>query len=352
MRRSFYLALGTSLWFASSAAWAQAPAAATPVPADPSATVAPAGEPAAAAAAPAASDAPVEAEPAKLEEARKHFRQGVAFAEAGNCGGAIVEFQAAYDAVPRPNALYNIAQCQERLFRYDLAIRFYEEYLRVAPADASDRPAVQAALGTLRNLLGVVAVASNVPAEVWVDDRLAGEAPGDVFVPAGGHTLEARAKGYLAERAEVKLVGGQRVEVAFTLEKARTTVHVTQTTGLDPIVFWAGVGATAVTAGVGGFFALRVSSLHSDAEKIPAVSPERASARGDIEDAELLADLFFGTSLVLAVGTTVVGFLTKWEASETPPADAGAGSAGALGLRVAPVASADGAGVVLGGAWP
>jgi hypothetical protein len=117
-------------------------------------------------------------------------------------------------------------------------------------------------------------------------------------------------------------------------------------------VFWAGVGATAVTAGVGGFFALRVSSLHSDAEKIPAVSPERRAAKGDIEDAELLADIFFGTSLVLAVGTTVVGFLTDWEPEEGPPKGTGADAGEVSGLRLAPVASADGAGVVLGGSFP
>lgn len=286
---------------------------------------------------------------AAIDAAREHFRQGVAFAAAGNCGGAIVEFRAAYEIVPRPNALYNIAQCQERLFRYDLAIAAYEEYLRVAPADAPDRAAVTAALGTLRNLLGVVGVASNVPAEVWIDDRLAGAAPGDVFVPAGGHALELRAKGYIPERKEVRLVGRARVEISFTLEKAQTTVQVTETTGLHPVVFWVGVGATAVAAGVGTVFALRVKSLHDDAEAIPAVSPERESARDDIEQAELLADVFFGTGLVLAVGTTVVGFLTEWD---PPEARGDTVSARSSRLRVTPAFGRGAAGVAVGGAFP
>src|SRR4029079_4389597 len=107
--------------------------------------------------------------PATVEQAKQHFARSVACAQAGECGAAMVEFEAAYQLVPRPNALYNIAQCQERLFRYDLAIRYYEQYLQVAPADAPDRAAVTGALGTLRNLLGTVAVQCNVASEVWVD---------------------------------------------------------------------------------------------------------------------------------------------------------------------------------------
>jgi tetratricopeptide (TPR) repeat protein len=174
---------------------AQAPSA-EPIlePAGPAAPAAPAAEPTAPV---AISDEPA-AEPAVLEEARGHFRQGMAFAEAGNCGAAIQEFEAAYALVMRASALYNIAQCEERLFRYDLAIRYYERYLQEADPDAEDRSAVQAALGTLRNLLGVVHITSNVKAQVWIDDRLAGEAPGDVYVPAGGHSLELRADGFMA----------------------------------------------------------------------------------------------------------------------------------------------------------
>ena len=63
----------------------------------------------------------------------------------------------------RPNTLYNIARCQEQLNRYDLAIRYYEQYLSVAPPDAEDRPTVEATMRSLRNLLGVIVVTSNTP---------------------------------------------------------------------------------------------------------------------------------------------------------------------------------------------
>ena len=281
------------------------------------------------------------AEDPKRVEARKHFRQGVAFAAAGNCSAAIVEFEAAYALVPRSNALYNIAQCQERLFRYDLAIASYERYLAEAPADAPDRSAVEAALRTLGNLLGTVHVRCNVEAEVWVNDRLIGRAPGDVFIPAGGHALELRAEGYIPARAEVRLVGGQKLTLELTLAKAQTTVQVTETTGLPPTLFWIGVGASATSAAVGTVFALRVSSLRDEAVELHPFDPGRVDKRGETEDAELLADVFFGTAGVLAVATTVVAFVTDWDGAEDRGGDAK--------LRLQPVVGAGHVGLQLGG---
>jgi len=289
-----------------------------------------------------------EGDPVAVEQARQHFRQAVAFAEAGDCGAAIVEFEAAYALVPRPNALYNIAQCEERLFRYDLAIRFYERYLQEAPADAPDRPAVNAALSTLRNLLGIVTVHSNVPAEVWVDDRLAGAAPGEVLLPSGGHSLELRAKGYIPARTEVRLVGRQRIELTLELEKAQTTVRVTETTGLDPTLFWIGTGATAVTAVIGVVFAGRVVSLQEDALELPEQDPERSERREDVEDAELTADIFFASAALLAVGTTIVAFVTDWDGEKPPPPGIETGTTARL--RVAPLVVRGGGGLQLGGA--
>jgi len=295
--------------------------------------------------APVAAPAPTPESP-EMVAARAHFKQGMAYAEAGNCGAAIAEFEAAYELVRRPNALYNIAQCEERLFRYDLAIATYERYLSEAPADAPDRPAVQAALGTLRNLLGVVHLTTNVQAEVWIDDRLAGVAPGDVYVPAGGHSLEVRAEGFIPKRTEVKLVGRQEIALTLTLERAQTTVQVTETTGLSPVVFWVGTAATAVALGVGVGFAIEVGSLHDGAEALPAVDPGRRQARQDIESAELTADIFFGSALVLGIGTTIVGFLTDWDgdAEREHPHQP-------LALRVQPVAAPGRAGVALQGAF-
>jgi tetratricopeptide (TPR) repeat protein len=296
-------------------------------------------------AAPATEIEAPEPEAPEVAEARQYFRQGVAFTEAGNCGAAIVAFEAAYALVPRPNALYNIGQCQERLFRYDLAIQFYQRYLQETPADADDVPAVEAALRTLNNLLGTLHVRSNVPAEVWVDDRLAGSAPGDVFVPAGEHSVELRATGYISERAEVRLVGRQALALSFQLVKAQPTVQVTETTGLEPMLFWIGAGATALTACIGTFYAVRALSLHDDALALPDVHPERTERREAVENAEITADIFFASAALLAIGTTIVFLVTDWQAGERTARDAGSEPA----VRVVPVIAPRAAGFSIGG---
>ena len=58
----------------------------------------------------------------------------------GNVAGAAAEFESAFDIFPRSAKLaFNIARCHERLGNNRKAVRFYQKYLELAPADASDR---------------------------------------------------------------------------------------------------------------------------------------------------------------------------------------------------------------------
>ena len=246
-------------------------------------------------------------------------------ARAGNCEGAIAEFEASYKLFQRPSTLYNIAQCHETLFRYDLAVRNYERYMAVAPADDPDRQAVEAKMSSLRNLLATIEIETNVEnAEVWIGDRKAGVAPGFVLIPSGRHTLELRAEGYIPGKREIQVAGQQQLKVTLNLETTKTVqkiekkVSVTKiekSKGLSPVFFWVGVGATVATAGAGAFFGLRALSLKSDAEQIDARIPRDEEA-DDIDNAALLADIFFISSGLLAAGTVVLFFLTDWDGDE------------------------------------
>jgi hypothetical protein len=259
---------------------------------------------------------------ATLEEARSRFVQGLALARAGNCEGAVAEFRASIALAERPNTLFNLARCEEELFRYDLAVASYERYLAVAPADAPDRPSVEATMRSLRNLLGTIAISVNVPAEVWLGDRLVGEAPGEVLVPGGSHTLEVRRDGSLPVRRQVELAARQRVTIEVVLEQAQqTTVQNVQNVqnvtvedrGLEPTVFWGGVGVTAGVAVVGFGLAGRAMALRNDADALdPLDAPGRREARDDVHRASVVADVLFGTAGALAVGTVVIGLMTDF----------------------------------------
>lgn len=286
-------------------------------------------------------------DPELVEKARHHFKQGVAFTEAGNCEGAIVEFEASYRMVPRASSLFNIAQCHEQLHVYDLAIQYYERFLQEAEADDEERPSVEGALRTLRNLLGTVHIGSNVPAHVWIDDRLAGSAPGDVLVAAGRHILELRADSYLPQRTEIQVAGREEVEVDLTLIKARTTIHITETSGLDPLVFWSAAGATVITGVVGSIFGASALSAQSKADALDPYDPERMKFSDDMTTAARNADIMFAVTGVLGVATVVIAFLTKWDdeaaPATTPPTEAPA-------VSLVPTVGRDHAGLQLLGA--
>lgn len=292
-----------------------------------------------------------EEEPPDLVEARQRFQQGVALAEAGNCDAAVVEFNASYRLVPRPNTLYNIAQCQERLHRYDMALDTYRQYLEVAPPDDPSRPAVETAMRLLSNLLGTIHIRSNVQAEVWIDDRRMGDAPGAVPVPSGRHVVELRAEGHLPARGEVEVAGGQEAELELTLEPAQQQVtiheHTTERVGISSISFWLTSGvalaSAAVAAGLGGW----ALSLRNDVE---AMDPRLRTNDdlAEIDDAALLSDIFWGVAGGFAIAAVVLAFLTDWGGGDDQAAE---GELPSSALRVVPLATVGGLGMTMGGVW-
>ena len=72
--------------------------------------------------APPAPAPPAAPDPAVLEEAKRHFAQGVALYNDGNYNAALAEFEAAYRVRPSPGVLDNIGLTQKGLVRYNDAI--------------------------------------------------------------------------------------------------------------------------------------------------------------------------------------------------------------------------------------
>src|SRR3954447_4736357 len=65
----------------------------------------------------------------KMEEAKRHFAQGIALYNDGNFNAALAEFEAAYKIKQAPSVLYNIGLSQKSLFHYNEAIASLQEYL-------------------------------------------------------------------------------------------------------------------------------------------------------------------------------------------------------------------------------
>ena len=99
-----------------------------------------------------------------------------------------------------------------------------------------------------------------------------------------------------------------------TVQNVQNVQNVTvEDRGLEPTVFWGGVGVTAGVAVVGFGLAGRAMALRNDADALdPLDAPGRREARDDVHRASVVADVLFGTAGALAVGTVVIGLMTDF----------------------------------------
>ncbi len=273
-----------------------------------------------------ASPAPaVEAPPdPRVAEARQHFDQGAVFFERENYEAASAEFQRAYDLLDgnphQYTVLFNIGQTQERLFQYDAALTSYQQYLDRGGEDAEDRATVQATIRALGNLLATMHLTTNVPrADVWLDDRRIGSAPGDLRIPGGRHVVQLRAPGYLPNQVEVSIVARARRDVIINLTRIPTN------RGISPIVFGSAVGVTVVAAAVGAGFGVAAMLARGDvdtqlADPVLRWRSDRLLAeQQDIGRMALAADILYGGAAVFAITSGILFFFTDFRGRHDTP---------------------------------
>jgi hypothetical protein len=280
---------------------------------------------------------------ARYARAREVVVRAEALFSAGNYEAAWSDFVEAHrllEGHPRRYVVrHNMAVCQERLFRYDLALRLYEQYLEEGGPDAEDRGAVVAVLATLRGLLGALIIDANVQAEIWIDDRRVADAPARVSVPAGRHVVELRSSLHQAARREVQVVPQRTYALRFELSR------LSDYRGLSPVYFWSAAGLTAAALVTGAVFGLQALDARDTGEAHASESMQLRTAAAErseraIAEYALAADVAFGAAALLAAGSTLLLFMTDW--SEGPPERAAAPSAR---LALSP------RGVVLQGRW-
>src|SRR4051794_4668826 len=98
----------------------------------------------------------------KTERARIHLKAAIAYYDEARYEDAAREMEAAYALKPVPDLQYNLAQCYERLGRYNDAAGAYETYLR-ANSGAPDRKLVETRVANLRERAAAVRSGSQVP---------------------------------------------------------------------------------------------------------------------------------------------------------------------------------------------
>ncbi|MCA9489461.1 MAG: TonB-dependent receptor [Myxococcales bacterium] len=74
----------------------------------------------------------------KEDDARRYFNRGLELVESGAYEAGIEQFELAYQAVPHPVVLYNIARAYTDAGEYEAAIRYFELYLASDPPDVAE----------------------------------------------------------------------------------------------------------------------------------------------------------------------------------------------------------------------
>jgi hypothetical protein len=157
----------------------------------------------------------------RLDEAKRHFAQGVALYNDGNFNGALAEFEAAYKIKQSPSVLYNIGLTEKSLFHYNEAIESLQEYLaKDKKAGKDQQKQVQQLISEMKALLAEVTT-NVIPdgATIKLDDRTIGQAPMKPYgIAAGNHNLEVSAEGYKPQKKELAISAGQPQTLNFKLE--------------------------------------------------------------------------------------------------------------------------------------
>ncbi|HEY1956978.1 MAG TPA: PEGA domain-containing protein [Polyangiaceae bacterium] len=138
-------------------------------------------------------------------------------------GDALDGYEKAYALSRDPRFLYNMGRALGAMGRYPEAVVQLERFRVDAPAALRDRvPQLDQIIGDFKKHVATLAISSNVPgARVLVRDRAIGTTPlGDLQVDAGPALVEVDADDYVAQRQNVVLPGGGRVELVFQLVKA------------------------------------------------------------------------------------------------------------------------------------
>jgi tetratricopeptide (TPR) repeat protein len=88
----------------------------------------------------------------KHELARAHYKAGAAYYQRGKYVDAIREFEQSYELSRKPEILYNLAQCHDKLGQREKVVGYLKRYLKEKPK-AEDREGVEAWLVNLEKAL-------------------------------------------------------------------------------------------------------------------------------------------------------------------------------------------------------
>lgn len=216
---------------------------------------------------------------------------------------------------------------------------------------AGGKPALRDALikrlAEVQRLIGTLRVQVNIPrAEVFIDGQSVGLAPiaEDLYVDPSSHVIEARADGYMPAQETVMAEKGKTGQVSLTLVPPKGVNKTVIIAG--GAVAGAGVIAGAVLLGISAAKGSTVSTLQDEVKALGGCSSATAGGKcEELRSAGQSKATLGNAGLWTLVGGGVVGVATLIYGV------AGGAKAPRTGVRVTPIVTGDGGGLLVGGAF-
>jgi hypothetical protein len=268
------------------------------------------------------------------EEAKERFEKGVVLFKDGNYSAALVEFRAAYAAMPHYSVRYNLGVTLQNLHRYAEA---KEEFLAFLAEGGDDiekkkRKEVEGFLGELESLVSTLRISCDVDgAQLFLNATFEKDLSleNEILLDVGEYDVEVRLSGYPSHYEKLEVPGGKVIELTVTfLEEPAVEPDepvVDQPVAIivpplpppptpvvkkrSPAAFWTLLGltvASGVTAGVlGGTFLAKKKTYEDDG---PVEGWQ--DRRRELQNLAIGADLMIGVTAALTVATVVTGAIT------------------------------------------
>jgi len=261
-----------------------------------------------------------------VEQARRHFGQGLKLYKDGDFDAALVQFERAYTVKPNFKVLYNIAQCYFELHQYVEARDTLARYLKdgAGAIDAERQSAVQNDLSELQRRIAHLTLQVNVPgATVFVDGKKAGTTPlgSAIDVNEGQRTISVETTDRGSKQRIVRVAGGeeQTVSLDFAAEAAAPNAaggspaparpEPRSSRGLGAGFWITGGLAVALGAGTGvtGYLAFKAQDdRNRDLRRLGVTAGELDDSRERAKTFALTSDVLAGGAIVCAGIATVL----------------------------------------------
>jgi tetratricopeptide (TPR) repeat protein len=220
---------------------------------------------------------------AKEKEARDHYTQGMRHFDLGEIDEAVTEFKLAYQISAAPGLLFNIAQAYRTKKDYEQALQFYKNYLRLQPR-AHNRADVEARVAEMEKMVEEQA-------------RMQKEKPVGVIPPAAHEGEEPEPVAPTPAPAEIVKASPPPAPRFLSTTGGKVTVALAVIAGV-----------AAITGGALGGVALATrNDYHAGCQRGACDDNTYNRAHGTA----IGADVLFGVTAAAAVGSLVVGLLTR-----------------------------------------